>query len=82
MGEIVTFESPSATTEGYAALPESVSGTGAVRGIEGAGGEVEVFDYPGTKHAFFNDERPHVHDAEAADQAWARTVGFLHKHLG
>lgn len=54
----------------------------AVKGIEGAGGEVEVFDYPGTKHAFFNDERPQVHDAAASAEAWARTVEFLHTHLG
>nr|WP_198950060.1 dienelactone hydrolase family protein [Kineosporia sp. A_224] len=50
--------------------------------IEGADGEVEVFDYPGTKHAFFNDERPEVYDAAAADAAWTRTVDFFHSKLG
>jgi len=54
----------------------------AVSGIESGGGEVEVFDYPGTKHAFFNDERPHVYDGAAARDAWRRTVEFLHLHLG
>ena len=42
----------------------------AVRGIEAAGGTVEVYDYPGTSHAFFNDQRPEVHDAEQSATAW------------
>jgi carboxymethylenebutenolidase len=54
----------------------------AVAAIEGAGGSVEVFDYPGTSHAFFNDDRPEVHDAAASAQAWDRTVAFLHERLG
>ena len=54
----------------------------AVSAIEGAGGSVEVFDYPGTHHAFFNDERPEVYAAQASAQAWERTVAFLHEQLG
>lgn len=54
----------------------------AVAAIEGAGGDVQVFDYPGTRHAFFNDDRPEVHDPAAAAAAWARTVDFLHERLG
>jgi carboxymethylenebutenolidase len=54
----------------------------AVAAIEEAGGSVEVFDYPGTHHAFFNDDRPEVHDAAASQQAWDRTVAFLHERLG
>ena len=54
----------------------------AVRAIEDAGGSVEVHDYPGTHHAFFNDERPEVHDAAASGEAWDRTVAFLHERLG
>src|SRR3954471_22662211 len=53
----------------------------AVAAIEEAGGTVEVFDYPGTHHAFFNDERPEVHDAAASALAWDRTVAFLHDRL-
>ncbi|MDQ1585618.1 MAG: carboxymethylenebutenolidase [Actinomycetota bacterium] len=53
----------------------------AVRGIESAGGTVEVFDYPGTQHAFFNDQRPEVHDKAASGAAWQRTVDLLKRHL-
>ena len=54
----------------------------AVEAIEAAGGTVEVFDYPGTQHAFVNDDRPEVHDPEATAVAWDRTVNFLHDRLG
>jgi carboxymethylenebutenolidase len=54
----------------------------AVRAIEEAGGDVEVFDYPGTHHAFFNDDRPEVYDQKASEQAFERTVTFLHERLG
>ncbi len=53
----------------------------AVRGIEAAGGTVEVYDYPGTSHAFFNDQRPEVHDAEQSATAWRRTVDLLRRRL-
>lgn len=53
----------------------------AVKAIEAAGGTVEVHDYPGTHHAFFNDERPEVYDRDAAEDAWERTVAFFRKHL-
>ncbi len=54
----------------------------AVRLIKDAGGEVSTYDYPGTQHAFFNDERPEVHDPQASEQAWTRTVALLREHLG
>ncbi len=49
----------------------------AITEITGAHGEIEVFDYPGTLHAFFNNDRPEVFNAEAAKIAWERTVNFL-----
>jgi carboxymethylenebutenolidase len=49
--------------------------------IQAAGGDVEVFDYPGTKHAFFNDDRPEVHDPHASQLAWERTLGLLRTRL-
>jgi carboxymethylenebutenolidase len=54
----------------------------AVAAIEAADGQVETYDYPGTHHAFFNDERPQVHDPDASRLAWERTVAFLHERLG
>ena len=49
--------------------------------IETAGGQVELFDYPGTHHAFFNSDRPDVFDPISADIAWDRTVAFLREKL-
>jgi carboxymethylenebutenolidase len=49
--------------------------------IEAAGGQVALFDYPGTHHAFFNSDRPDVFDPKSADLAWDRTVDFLRKNL-
>ena len=53
----------------------------AKQAIEAAGGEVAVYDYPGTHHAFFNDDRPEVYQAEAAATAWARTLELFRTKL-
>lgn len=45
------------------------------------GKEIEVVMYPGTDHAFFNDSRPEVYNAEAAADSWRRTVEFLKHRL-
>jgi len=45
------------------------------------GKQIEVKIYPGADHAFFNDTRPQVYNAEAAADAWQRTVDFLRKNL-
>jgi carboxymethylenebutenolidase len=49
----------------------------AIKEISSAGGEIDVFDYPGTQHAFFNNDRPEVYDSKSADLAWTRTLDFL-----
>lgn len=49
----------------------------AVKAIKSAHGNVETFDYPGTHHAFFNDDRPEVYDAEASALAWDRMITFF-----
>jgi carboxymethylenebutenolidase len=49
----------------------------AVKSITSAGGNVETFDYPGTHHAFFNDDRPEVYDKEASALAWDRMITFF-----
>jgi carboxymethylenebutenolidase len=37
--------------------------------------------YSGADHAFFNDQRPEVYNADAAADAWQRTIDFLRQHL-
>ena len=37
--------------------------------------------YPGTDHAFFNDERPEVYNAEASATAWKRTLALFNANL-
>jgi carboxymethylenebutenolidase len=49
--------------------------------LKALGKEAEFHIYPGTDHAFFNDTRPEVYDAEAAADAWRRTVEFFRRHL-
>ena len=41
---------------------------------------VEVVSYD-ADHAFFNDTRPEVYDAEAAADAWRRVLDLFRKHL-
>jgi carboxymethylenebutenolidase len=41
--------------------------------------EVKIYD---ADHAFFNDTRPQVYDAEAAADAWRRVLEHFHTHLG
>lgn len=41
----------------------------------------EFHTYPGADHAFFNDARPEVYDAAAAEDAWTRTLAFLRREL-
>ena len=52
------------------------------RELADAGVEVTFHHYPGTTHAFFNDDRPEVYDADAADRSWQRTIEFLRARLG
>jgi carboxymethylenebutenolidase len=41
----------------------------------------EVVSYPEAGHAFFNDSRPDVYVASAAEDAWPRTLEFFRRHL-
>ena len=49
--------------------------------IAEAGGIAVVETYAGTQHAFFNDDRPEVHDPAASALGWERTLGLLHRRL-
>lgn len=49
--------------------------------LQAAGKQATFHIYPGTQHAFFNNERPQVYNAEAAKLAWDRTLAFFRKNL-
>jgi len=49
--------------------------------LDGLGKEAELAVHPGVDHAFFNDTRPEVYDAETAGLCWQQTIGFLKANL-
>jgi len=51
------------------------------RQIKDLGKQVEIKFYADADHAFFNDTRPEVYKAEAAADAWQRTIKFFRGHL-
>ncbi len=53
----------------------------ALTNINAAGGLAQTFDYATTQHAFFNNDRPEVYNAEAAELAWTRTLDFFNEKL-
>lgn len=61
------------------ASPEAVAELS--KKLESAGKEFDFFSYPGTEHAFFNDDRPEVYNRDAAKLAWDRTIDFFNKNL-
>jgi len=49
--------------------------------LKALGKKIDVIIYPNADHAFFNDTRPAVYNAEAAADAWQRTIKFLRSAL-
>jgi carboxymethylenebutenolidase len=49
--------------------------------LEDLGKEVEVVVYPGASHGFFNDTRKEVYKADAAADAWRRTIDLFRRSL-
>ena len=41
----------------------------------------EVHIYPGASHAFFNDTRPQIYQAAAAQDTWQKTLAWFRKYL-
>jgi carboxymethylenebutenolidase len=62
------------------ANPESVRALDAQ--LKGLGKECEFFTYPGTDHAFTNEQRPEVYAPDATKLAYERAFAFLHAKLG
>jgi carboxymethylenebutenolidase len=51
--------------------------------LQGLGKDATLNVYPGTGHAFANDHDPlGTYNADAAQQAWGRTVSFFKEKLG
>lgn len=49
--------------------------------LDVAGRAAEFYTYPGTFHAFCEEENPEAYDAPAAALAWSRTQSFVAHHL-
>ncbi len=60
------------TTAGVAPLKEALT-------KEGKKHDIHI--YPGTQHAFFNDTRPQIYAAAAAQDAWQKTLAFFKANL-
>ncbi|MCH8948937.1 MAG: dienelactone hydrolase family protein [Chloroflexi bacterium] len=80
------FAAIQAPVLGHYAENDDFASPAAARELEGnlksLGKEVEFHIYPGTDHAFFNDTRADVHNADAAKLSWERTLPFFREHLG
>ena len=64
--------------EGFFSVPDAQAFAERQRAV---GREAEVVIYPGAGHAFFNNDRPDVFVASAANDAWRRTLEHFGKHL-
>jgi carboxymethylenebutenolidase len=49
--------------------------------LRGLGKDATLHIHPGAQHAFFNDTRPEVYDAECASVAWERTLALFRAEL-
>lgn len=77
-------ESQSAFQFHFAETDEYVSASGIKKqqkNLKAAGREAEYYTYPGTTHWFFENDRPEAYNAQAAELAFARTIGFLKNRL-
>lgn len=49
--------------------------------LRALGKDVELDVHPGVDHAFFNDHRPEVFDAETASECWEDMLAFFREHV-
>jgi carboxymethylenebutenolidase len=61
------------------ASPEAARGL--AEGLQAAGVPHTFHTYPGGQHAFTNEDRPEVYDAEADKVSWQRSLEFLNQLL-
>jgi len=76
----------SAPAECHFALDDADVTKAAVDAVVAAAKErhvaIEAFTYQGAAPGFFDDTRPEVFDADAAHEAFIRSLSFLRAHLG
>jgi carboxymethylenebutenolidase len=83
---VIEWDNLAAVVEGHyaetdrgTAAPEAVKELEATLRAKGKNATFHV--YPGTQHAFFNDTRPEVYDAEVSQVAWDRMLALFRVHL-
>jgi carboxymethylenebutenolidase len=83
---VIEWDKLAATVEGhYAETDRGNAAPDAIKELEkdlrAKGKDATFHVYPGTHHAFFNDTRPDVYNAEASRIAWDRTLALFRAHL-
>jgi carboxymethylenebutenolidase len=79
------WDALAAEVEGHYAENDAFASPEAARALEAdlrqRGKSATIHVYPGTDHAFFNDDRPEVYDADASSRAWQRTLALFSRTL-
>jgi carboxymethylenebutenolidase len=83
---VIEWDNLAAVVEGhYAETDRGTAAPEAVKELEATlrakGKDATFHVYPGTQHAFFNDTRPEVYDAEVSQVAWDRMLALFRAHL-
>lgn len=74
----VPFQGHFATQDDWC-TPEAV--TGLRQDMAGLASPVEIHDYEGAAHGFFNETATY-HDKPSSDLSWGRTMAFMASHIG